>query len=262
MNIKLTKHVNEGRIFFDCLFLLVTYITITHTLTKTEYANWSNFLFAIGCFELTVILVVWAINKFKSFTNDVTLEGINQIFYLIWKQDNRDKFVEEIKSSLLITVLGYAVSILTGSYFYLILIMLLVVVVNIGKLIATSEQWNNQWIVRYITNYLGSKATKDAIYNELTSVIINFGIDNPKYRDLVISSVIYEIVNDLSNQEELSEEEELLLNKIFDGSIFTVYGMTFEKNIEMLLSISESCGKERIDNITNLLMAYTLLDQA
>ncbi len=93
-------------------------------------------------------------------------------------------------------------------------------------------------------------------------MIINFGIDNPKYRDLVISSVIYEIVNDLSNQEELSEEEELLLNKIFDGSIFTVYGMTFEKNIEMLLSISESYGKERIDNITNLLMAYTLLDQA
>lgn len=260
MNNKLTKHVNEGRIFFNCLFLLVTYITITHTLTKTEYANWSNFLFAIGGFELTVILIIWTINKFKSFTNDVTLEGINQIFYLIWKQDNRDKFVEEIKSSLLITVLGYCVSVLTGSYFYLILIMFLVVAVNIGKLITTSEQWDNHWIVKYVTSYLGSKATKEAIYHELTLLIIDFGKNNPKYRDLVISSVIYEIINDLSNQEELREEEQLLLNKIFDGSIYTVYGMTFEKNIEMLLKISESYGEERINNISNLLMAYSLLD--
>ena len=64
----------------------------------------------------------------------------------------------------------------------------------------------------------------------------------------------------MTNQEELSEEEQLLLNKIFDGSIYSVYGMTFEKNIEMLLNISESCGEERIANITKLLMAYTILD--
>ena len=260
MKIKLTKHVNEGRIFFNCLYLLVTYIITSFTLTKTEFIDWSNFLFTIGGFELTVIFAVWAINKFKSFTNDVTLEGINQIFYLIWKQDNRDKFVEEIKSSLLITLVGYFIAILTGSYFYLTLIMLLIVAVNIGKLIATSKQWNNQWIINYIKGYLGSKVTKEAIYKELASLIINFGIDNPKYRDLVISSVIYEIVNDLTNQEELSEEEQLLLNKIFDGSIYSVYGMTFEKNIEMLLNISESCGEERIANITKLLMAYTLFD--
>ena len=83
MKIKLTKHVNEGRIFFNCLYLLVTYIITSFTLTKTEFIDWSNFLFTIGGFELTVIFAVWAINKFKSFTNDVTLEGINQIFDLI-----------------------------------------------------------------------------------------------------------------------------------------------------------------------------------
>ena len=126
MKIKLTKHVNEGRIFFNCLYLLVTYIITSFTLTKTEFIDWSNLLFTIGGFELTVIFAVWIINKFKSFTNDVTLEGINQIFYLIWKQDNRDKFVEEIKSSLLITLVGYFIAILTGSYFYLVLIMLLI----------------------------------------------------------------------------------------------------------------------------------------
>ena len=260
MKIKLTKHVNEGRIFFNCLYLLVTYIITTFTLTKTEFIDWSNFLITIGGFELTVIFAVWVINKFKSFTNDVTLEGINQIFYLIWKQDNRDKFVEEIKSTLLATLLGYFFSILTGSYFYLILIMLLIVAVNIGKLITTSKQWSNGWVINYIKGYLGSKATKEAIYKELASLIINFGIDNPKYRDVVISSVIYEIVTDLTNQEELSEEEQLLLNKIFDGSIYSVDGMTFEKNIEMLLNVSESFGEERIANITKLLMAYTLLD--
>ncbi len=259
MNIKLTKHVNEGRIFFNLLFLLMTYIAITNTLTKTEYANWSNFLFNIGYFELTIILIIWFINKIKSFNNKATIEGINQIFYLIWKQDNRDKFVEEIKSSLLVTIIGYFIAFLIGSYFYLILVMLLVVAVNIGKLIATSKQWDNQWVVKYITNYLGSNATKEAIYNEITTLIIDFGTTNPKYRDLIISLIIKEIVKDLSNQEELSEEEQLLLNKIFDGSIFTVYGVIFEKNIEMLLKISESRGDERIDNINKLLMAYTLL---
>lgn len=259
MNIKLTKHINEGRIFFNCLFLLVTYFTITYTLTETEYIDWSNSLFTIGGFELAIIVAIWVINKVKSSNNEVTLEGINQIFYLIWKQDNRDKLVEEIKSSLLVTFLGYVFSIGVGSYFYLILVMLLSVAVNISKLIETSRQWDNQWVIKHITDYLGSKSTKEAIYNEITMLIINFGINNPKYRDLVISSVIYEIINDLSNQEQLSEEEQLLLNKIFDGSIYTVYGMTFEKNIEMLLKVSESYGEERIDNINNLLMAYSLL---
>ena len=255
MKQKLAKRLNIIRFVIAASIIVVRNLSLG-LLTSDEYQVWGEFLRNTSFFTL-ILLAVAFLPNLRKVQGRPTATSLDTIFLYIWKEDQMAEFRVQLIQTLFAIIMAYVAGPMFRSNFYTIIFLDLVI------LVLTASIWknNSDWKEDHVKDILGTNLTPDRFVTRFLEVVGDFGVENPKYQGRIIRAVVLEIIRDLSTSErKLSVYESELLDHINSGLVETS-GISFENNLDILVTISETSGIVRDRNIHRLLELYAILDK-
>ena len=248
----ITKKLNFFRSLISLGILWATYLSINF-MEPTDLSKFEDF-FLKALFGQLVLLVVLTIPDFVKIktlkASTYKASRLDDIFFLMWKEDQVSDFKTELVQLFFMLVLGTMFGFLTTG-FYVTIGLGLVNFAWMTIILNHAKDWKK-------TFTLPTAGFGFSQVDELTKLVLEFASQHPEYQERILRDIIMDIYSDLTSGRGVSSYEAELLPYITAG-VVEESGMTFEKNVEFFLRISQTSDSARNQAIYDLLIVYSAL---
>ena len=181
--------------------------------------------------------------------------GFEGFLYIIWKKEKLQEFFKDFVTTIVFVIISWVLGFSLDPFY-----MVLTLFVTVGIQAYQFKKHRNFSVFSYI-EMLSKQSLEAPTASKVYDALINLGKKHPELQYGLLKMVTEEIISDFQGRDQYNDltiEENNLYQIIKDNRIFSS-DLSFEKNFQMLLKISETEGMERMVAINDYVTLFVLL---
>ena len=248
------KSLYLARFTFYVGMLEVARFIINHALDANTLDHFGGFLEGTRLFLVFYLALICLRLIFRpSYQPQEDFEGF---LYLIWKKEKIQEFFKDVAVILGNLVFAWIIGWSTDPFY-----SILIIFISVGVHAHYFKKNRNFSIKEFVAKSAGTVMNPEDPTANILNALSNLGVKHPELQYRLLRMVANEIMADFDKNVSaypMSMEENLLYYMIKENRIYNTE-ISFKKNFEMLLKISEGEGVDRMIAISNYVNVFSRL---